>query len=78
MYGSPPTLRARPFPAPAGGAKLRAQKMSIGRWAVQAIAEKYEIAAPIIGTTIEKGIEIRQRNLTLGAWEIAALNLRKC
>jgi phosphoribosylformylglycinamidine synthase len=40
---------------------------------IQAIAEKYEIAAPIIGTTIEKGIEIRQRNLTLGSWEIAAL-----
>jgi phosphoribosylformylglycinamidine synthase len=40
---------------------------------VAAIAEKYEIEAPIIGVTIEKGLEIRQRTITLGAWEIAAL-----
>jgi phosphoribosylformylglycinamidine synthase len=40
---------------------------------VAAIAEKYEIDAPIVGVTIEKGIEIRQRSMTLGSWEIAAL-----
>jgi len=40
---------------------------------VAEIAEKYEIEAPIVGVTIEKGIEIRQRTVTLGAWDIAAL-----
>jgi phosphoribosylformylglycinamidine synthase len=40
---------------------------------VAAIAEKYEIEAPVVGVTIEKGLEIRQRTITLGAWEIAAL-----
>jgi phosphoribosylformylglycinamidine synthase II len=40
---------------------------------VAAIAEKYEIEAPVVGVTIEKGIEIRQRTFTLGCWEIAAL-----
>jgi len=40
---------------------------------VAAIAEKYEIEAPVVGVTIRKGIEIRQRTITLGAWEIAAL-----
>jgi phosphoribosylformylglycinamidine synthase len=40
---------------------------------IQAIAEKYEVLAPVVGFTIEKGIEVRQRNVTLGAWEIAAL-----
>ena len=34
---------------------------------------KYEIEAPVVGVTIEKGIEIRQRTITLGAWEIGAL-----
>jgi phosphoribosylformylglycinamidine synthase len=37
------------------------------------IAKKHEIEAPVIGTTIEKGIEIRQRSITLGSWEIGAL-----
>jgi phosphoribosylformylglycinamidine synthase subunit PurL len=40
---------------------------------VAAIAEKYEIEAPVVGVTIKKGIEIRQRTITLGAWEIGAL-----
>jgi phosphoribosylformylglycinamidine synthase subunit PurL len=40
---------------------------------VAAIAEKFEIDAPVVGVTIEKGIEIRQRQLTLGSWEIAVL-----
>jgi phosphoribosylformylglycinamidine synthase len=40
---------------------------------VAAIAEKYEIEAPVVGVTIDKGIEIRQRTVTLGAWDIAAL-----
>jgi phosphoribosylformylglycinamidine synthase len=40
---------------------------------VQAIAEKYQIPAPIIGVTMEKGLEIRQRTVTLGAWEVVSL-----
>jgi phosphoribosylformylglycinamidine synthase len=40
---------------------------------VAEIARKHEIEAPAVGTTIEKGIEIRQRSITLGSWEIAAL-----
>jgi phosphoribosylformylglycinamidine synthase subunit PurL len=40
---------------------------------VAAIAEKHNVAAPIVGVTIDKGIEIRQRSMTLGSWEIAAL-----
>ena len=40
---------------------------------VAAIAKKYEVEAPVVGVTIEKGIEIRQRTITLGAWEIAVL-----
>ncbi len=40
---------------------------------VAAIARKFEVEAPVVGVTIEKGIEVRQRNFTLGAWEIAAL-----
>jgi hypothetical protein len=40
---------------------------------VAAIAEKYEVEAPVLGVTIEKEIEIRQRTVTLGSWEIAAL-----
>jgi len=31
------------------------------------------VAAPVVGVTIEKGIEIRQRSMTLGSWEIATL-----
>jgi phosphoribosylformylglycinamidine synthase II len=42
---------------------------------VTAIAEKHAIDCPIVGVTIEKGIEIRQRSITLGSWEIAALRL---
>jgi phosphoribosylformylglycinamidine synthase II len=40
---------------------------------VAAIAKKFEIEAPVVGITIEKGVEIRQRNVTLGSWEVAAL-----
>jgi phosphoribosylformylglycinamidine synthase len=40
---------------------------------VAAIAEKYGVDAPVVGITIEKEIEIRQRSVTLGTWEIAAL-----
>src|SRR3954468_5254124 len=40
---------------------------------VSQIAEKHAVECPIVGTTIEKGIEIRQRSITLGSWEIAAL-----
>ena len=40
---------------------------------VAAIAASHDVDAPLVGVTIEKGIEIRQRSMTLGAWEIAAL-----
>jgi phosphoribosylformylglycinamidine synthase len=40
---------------------------------ISQIAEKHSIECPVVGTTIEKGIEIRQRSITLGSWEIAAL-----
>ncbi|HKE30003.1 MAG TPA: phosphoribosylformylglycinamidine synthase subunit PurL [Bryobacteraceae bacterium] len=40
---------------------------------IEQIAQKHEIEAPVIGHTIEKGLEIRQRSQTLGAWELAAL-----
>ncbi len=40
---------------------------------VAAIAKKFEVEAPAVGVTIEKGIEVRQRNVTLGSWDIAAL-----
>jgi hypothetical protein len=31
------------------------------------------VEAPVVGSTIEKGIEIRQRSMTLGSWEISTL-----
>jgi phosphoribosylformylglycinamidine synthase len=40
---------------------------------VAEIAAKHDVAAPVIGSTIEKGLEIRQRGVTLGSWEIEAL-----
>src|SRR5262249_49865186 len=40
---------------------------------VIAIAAMHGVEAPVVGVTIEKGIEIRQRSITLGSWEIAAL-----
>ncbi len=40
---------------------------------VDAIAESHGVEAPVVGVTIEKGIEIRQRSITLGSWEIAVL-----
>jgi phosphoribosylformylglycinamidine synthase len=40
---------------------------------VAAVAEKHGIEAPVVGVTIEKGMEIRQRAMTLGSWEIATL-----
>jgi phosphoribosylformylglycinamidine synthase len=40
---------------------------------IEQIAQKHEVEAPVIGHTIEKGLEIRQRSQTLGAWELAAL-----
>jgi phosphoribosylformylglycinamidine synthase len=41
--------------------------------AVQSIAERHGVAAPVVGVTIGKGIEIRQRAVTLGSWEISSL-----
>jgi phosphoribosylformylglycinamidine synthase len=40
---------------------------------VAAIAAQWKVEAPVIGVTIGKGLEIRQRTVTLGAWEVAAL-----
>jgi phosphoribosylformylglycinamidine synthase len=40
---------------------------------VAAIAEKYGLEAPVVGITIEREIEIRQRSVTLGTWETKAL-----
>src|SRR5579862_3958891 len=40
---------------------------------VAAIAARFGVEAPAIGHTIEKGLEIRQRGVTLGSWELAAL-----
>ena len=41
--------------------------------AVTAIAQKHGVEAPVVGVTIEKGLEIRQRSVTLGCWDAAAL-----
>ena len=40
---------------------------------VAEIARKHGVEAPVIGATIEKGMEIRQRGNTLGSWDILAL-----
>jgi phosphoribosylformylglycinamidine synthase len=40
---------------------------------VAVIAQSHNVDAPVVGVTIEKGIEIRQRSNTLGSWETAAL-----
>jgi phosphoribosylformylglycinamidine synthase len=40
---------------------------------VAEIAQKHGVEAPVVGATIEKGMEIRQRGNTLGSWEISAL-----
>jgi len=40
--------------------------------AVLGLAAQHGVEAAVIGTTIENGLEIRQRGNTLGAWEIAA------
>jgi phosphoribosylformylglycinamidine synthase len=40
---------------------------------VAAIAQKHGVEAPVVGVTIEAGMEIRQRGNTLGSWDIAAL-----
>ncbi len=41
--------------------------------AILGLAAQHGVEAVVIGTTIENGLEIRQRGNTLGAWEIAAL-----
>jgi phosphoribosylformylglycinamidine synthase len=40
---------------------------------VAGIAAKHGIEAPVVGVTIESGMEIRQRGNTLGSWDVAAL-----
>jgi phosphoribosylformylglycinamidine synthase len=40
---------------------------------VAAIAARHGVEALMAGVTIEKGIEIRQRAMTLGSWEISSL-----
>src|ERR1017187_118435 len=41
--------------------------------AASGVAAQHGVEAVVIGTTVENGLEIRQRGNTLGAWEIAAL-----
>ena len=40
---------------------------------VEEIARSHGVEAPVIGRTIEKGLEIRQRSQTLGAWDLSGL-----
>jgi len=40
---------------------------------VAAVAAAHGVDAPLMGVTIEKGIEIRQRTVTLGSWDISSL-----
>jgi phosphoribosylformylglycinamidine synthase len=40
---------------------------------VAEIAQRHGVEAPVIGETMETGMEIRQRGNTLGSWEIPAL-----
>jgi phosphoribosylformylglycinamidine synthase len=40
---------------------------------VKAIAQRHGVEAVVVGVTIERGMEIRQRGNTLGSWDIAAL-----
>ena len=40
---------------------------------VAAVAHRFGVEATVAGVTIEKGLEIRQRRVTLGCWEIGAL-----
>jgi phosphoribosylformylglycinamidine synthase len=40
---------------------------------VAAVAAKYNVEAPVLGVTIEKEIEIRQKGTVLGRWDIAEL-----
>jgi phosphoribosylformylglycinamidine synthase len=40
---------------------------------VAGIARKHGVEAPVVGVTIEGGLEIRQRGNTLGSWDVAAL-----
>ncbi len=40
---------------------------------IEQIAEKHGVEGPVIGLTIERGLEIRQRSQTLGAWDLATL-----
>jgi len=40
---------------------------------VAELAARHGVDAPVVGVTMEKGMEIRQRGNTLGSWEIVAL-----
>jgi len=41
--------------------------------AVAAIALAHGVPAPVVGVTIESKLEIRQRGITLGCWDLADL-----
>ncbi len=45
---------------------------------VAAIASAHGVDAPALGVTIERGIEIRQRTMTLGSWDISSLKSVYC
>jgi phosphoribosylformylglycinamidine synthase len=40
---------------------------------IEEIAGQHGVEAPVIGRTIENGLELRQRTQTLGSWDIATL-----
>jgi len=44
--------------------------------AVAEIAQKYGVECTVVGATIERGLEIRQRSVTLGSWDVALLKSR--
>jgi phosphoribosylformylglycinamidine synthase len=41
--------------------------------AIAAIAMAHGVPAPVVGVTIESELEIRQRGMTLGCWDLAEL-----
>jgi phosphoribosylformylglycinamidine synthase len=54
-----------------GPSRILLSTANAGR--VADIAWKHGVDCPVVGVTMEGGMEIRQRGLTLGSWDIAAL-----
>ena len=53
--------------------RLVEARMGLLKKRVAEIAAKHGVEAPVIGSTIANGLEIRQRGVTLGSWEIEPL-----